>query len=478
MLETIKHLQSEKKFSYERRRPEETTLYQCIIENINTVFQNLESDGRNFPAYVRKEFDSYLDCGILAKGFLRAKCSSCGHEKLVAFSCKKRGFCPSCGGRRMSEGAAHLVDNVIPEVPIRQWVLSFPYHLRYLFAYQKKALHHSLQIMLRVISRYYIKKGEQQHGFKGKTGAITLIQRFGGHLNLNPHFHVIFLDGVYDEEGNFFRVRPPTDYELGEIILRIKERVLRSLEKKEWISGSYVNFETDNLYGESPLLSEVYQASIKNRLYYGVANGKKTEQIGKLENSCWVELKGKLCVSKDSFDLHANVMIPGHDLKGKERLVRYVLRPSLSKDRLIKRDDGDYEYHLKRRWSNGTEKIKLSGEELVIRLISLIPPPRMNLVRYFGVLGSNSSLRRKVVKRTERKTIGKKTCRYIEWAKLLKRVFKIDVTRCGCGGELRIVTGITDPLSIRPILQYLGMSLDIPEPMAARGPPNERYSFF
>ena len=75
----------------------------------------------------------------------------------------------------MSEGAAHLVDNVIPEVPIRQWVLSFPYNLRYLFAYQKKALHQALQVMLRVINRYYIKRGEEQHGFKGVTGRIVTL---------------------------------------------------------------------------------------------------------------------------------------------------------------------------------------------------------------------------------------------------------------------------------------------------------------
>ena len=57
-------------------------------------------------------------------GFLRLRCEDCGHEKLVAFSCKRRGFCPSCGARRMAETTAHLVDQVVPQVPVRQWVLS------------------------------------------------------------------------------------------------------------------------------------------------------------------------------------------------------------------------------------------------------------------------------------------------------------------------------------------------------------------
>jgi Transposase zinc-binding domain len=68
----------------------------------------------------------FLECGILAHGFLRLRCAECAHEKLVAFSCKRRGICPSCGARRMVETAAHLVDHVIPPVPVRQWVVSFP----------------------------------------------------------------------------------------------------------------------------------------------------------------------------------------------------------------------------------------------------------------------------------------------------------------------------------------------------------------
>lgn len=64
--------------------------------------------------------DAFLECGILAHGFLRLRCSECGHDKLLAFSCKRREFCPSCGARRMSQTAAHLVDHVvIPHVPVR-----------------------------------------------------------------------------------------------------------------------------------------------------------------------------------------------------------------------------------------------------------------------------------------------------------------------------------------------------------------------
>ena len=85
----------------------------------------LEAEGVSLPHFVREEFEAYLKCGRVEYGFLRVKCDACRQEKLVAFSCKRRGFCPSCGARRMAETAAHLVEHVLPEQPIRQWVLSF-----------------------------------------------------------------------------------------------------------------------------------------------------------------------------------------------------------------------------------------------------------------------------------------------------------------------------------------------------------------
>jgi hypothetical protein len=110
---------------YERWRPEETVLYQLVQEHAETFFAQVEAEtGASLPEFVKAEFEAFLECGILVHGFLRVRCAECAQEKLVAFSCKKRGFCPSCGARRMAETAAHLVDHVIPPVPVRQWVLS------------------------------------------------------------------------------------------------------------------------------------------------------------------------------------------------------------------------------------------------------------------------------------------------------------------------------------------------------------------
>jgi len=104
---------------YARHRPETTLLYQ-LVEQRYPVFRELRAEaGRPLPDYVEAEFDAYLKCGRLEEGFLRLHCEQCHAEKLVAFSCKKRGFCPSCGARRMAEIAALLTDEILPERPLR-----------------------------------------------------------------------------------------------------------------------------------------------------------------------------------------------------------------------------------------------------------------------------------------------------------------------------------------------------------------------
>ena len=100
------------------------------------------------------------------------------HDKLVAFSCKKRGFCPSCGARRVAETAAHLVDHVFPQVPVRQWVLSLPIALRLLLAAHPQLLRPVVQVVQKVLARHLFKQAGLQPN-EGVSGTVTLIQRIG-----------------------------------------------------------------------------------------------------------------------------------------------------------------------------------------------------------------------------------------------------------------------------------------------------------
>src|SRR5690606_8914290 len=106
------------------------------------------------PRYAEKELREYLKCGIQVYGFARAQCEACGHELLLAFSCKRRGVCPSCNARRMSDTAARLVDGVLPDVRLRQWVLSVPFELRLELAKNPQALSACGRIVVAEIFRW------------------------------------------------------------------------------------------------------------------------------------------------------------------------------------------------------------------------------------------------------------------------------------------------------------------------------------
>lgn len=220
---------------YQRHRPEQTLLYRIIERHYPVFTAHLAEQGRELPRYVQREFEDYLKCGRLEHGFLRVRCDTCHVEHLVGFSCKRRGFCPGCGARRMVESAALLVDEVFPEQPVRQWVLSFPYPLRFLFASRPDVMGRVLGIVYRAIGTHLIKKA----GFTKKTaqtGAVTLIQRFGSALNLNIHYHMLFLDGIYVDGANgssrFHWVKAPTHEELTRLAHTIVQRIGRFLERQ------------------------------------------------------------------------------------------------------------------------------------------------------------------------------------------------------------------------------------------------------
>ena len=237
----------------------------------------MQSQGKALPYHVIKEFDEFLKCGRLEYGFHRVVCDDCHHEKLVGFSCKKRGFCPSCGARRMAESGKLLVDDVLQGYPVRQWVLSIPIPLRLLLARYPKKLSKVLQIIHRAITfdiihrSGYLKK-------QAKTGAVTYIQRFGSALNLNIHFHMLFLEGVITQEHGkmtFKRVKAPSHSNLEALVNTISQRIAQYLEK-----AGLIQRDIDNTYLDLPMDDEdsllpLQAASVSYRVAVGADTGKK-----------------------------------------------------------------------------------------------------------------------------------------------------------------------------------------------------------
>jgi hypothetical protein len=105
------------------RRSETAALYEVVLEDLETLYGAIDQGAIavRIPKHARKKLEAYLGCGLLCRGFARLRCLRCGESRLVAFSCKGRGFCPSCTGRRMNATAANLIERVLPlESGLRQ----------------------------------------------------------------------------------------------------------------------------------------------------------------------------------------------------------------------------------------------------------------------------------------------------------------------------------------------------------------------
>jgi len=198
----------------------------------------LSSDSRqggSVPAHVERELRRYLECGILAHGFARARCAQCGHDLPLAYSCKGRGVCPACNARRMAETAAHLADHVIPRLPVRQWVLSVPKRVRYFLQSDPAVQTLALHIFLSAVEQG-LRPCSPGAGSSSRIGAVAFIHRFGALLNPHVHFHCVVLEGVFDTDAAggvcFHEAQALAPEALAEIQAKVRLRLLRALARR------------------------------------------------------------------------------------------------------------------------------------------------------------------------------------------------------------------------------------------------------
>jgi hypothetical protein len=482
---------------YRSRQPEETVLYQAVAGNFRTFQALAELEGKQLPQHVTREFESFLRCGILACGFLRLRCEDCHQEKLLAFSCKKRGFCSSCGGRRMAESAAHLVDDVFPREGVRQWVLSFPMPLRFILAKNPNIQARCLTIVHRAINAYLCKKAKSQ-GLRARLepGVVTLIQRFGGSLNLNVHYHMLFLEGGYFQTRRgpkFWRVGPPTDDEIQALVMTLAQRVIRLLKKKGYFQDDVDWAVPEKETLPEALWPELQAASVQSRIALGERKGGYVRRLGALDfTELRPERKGPLCAQVAGFSLHAAVYCKPWQRNKLEMLCRYITRPAVAEERLELQASGDIILRLKTPYGDGTTHLLFSGLEFVEKLAALIPPPRIHLTRFFGCLAPHATIRTLIVPKTQTLppplpvhattadpsgTTPAEPTRPKRWAELLARVFGIDMQKCpDCGGPWKIISAILEPNAIKTILTYLRLPDKPPDPAPARIPSQMRFA--
>src|ERR671925_636171 len=272
--------------TYEPRNPSHTVLYKVIAEHLETFLASLDADptATGLPAYVQREFYDYLQCGILAHGFLRLGCDTCKKGVLLAFSCKRRGFCPSCAGRRMAQTAAHLVERVIPWVPTRQWVVSVPMPLRYWMAASQDLTAQVHTIIRTTIVQYEVNQAVKRGVARQQVqpGSVTCILRFGSALNLHVHFHGVFLEGVSLDrtaqglKPRFVKGELPSDADIAKVVQTISRRVIRKLRSLGYLeadSTAAVATGYDPLRDDEPALAHTLAASVTQRRGAGASGG-------------------------------------------------------------------------------------------------------------------------------------------------------------------------------------------------------------
>jgi ribosomal protein S27E len=476
---------------YRRHKPEETALYRVIEDHLPAFETRLSTAERPLPGFVLEEFRDYLRCGRLEHGFVRVKCDGCRHELLVAFSCKRRGFCPSCGARRMVETSAHLLDHVIPQVPVRQWVLSFPWPLRLLFASRPEALSRCLDVIVRAIETHLIHQAGLTRASGARTGIVTLVQRFGSALNLNIHLHMIVLDGVYTTQDGgdvrFHHVFTPEHEQMEKVLERLIARIVRRLTRDGWLIAD-PDYPWLDLAPQDGLDS-LDAASTRYRIALGPAAGQRMLTLRSHSLLRADPLPKPFTVERNGFSLNAAVACQPDQRERLERLCRYVTRPAICLERLSVDAAGRVIVELAHPFRDGTTHIVFDPEDFMARLAALVPRPRANLTRYHGVFAPNCKLRHLIVPRSsgERSNTHRDATQRCDddvrndptaaantdttptapltWAQRLQRVFAIDITHCPhCGGRLRVIADVTDPQLIERILAHLRAK---PPPRAA-----------
>ena len=434
----------------------------------------------------------------------------------------------------MAERAAHLVDHVFPAVPVRQWVLTFPHRLRYRLAWDHDLCRAVVGVAVRTVLRYLRHVARVTGVVDGRSGAVAIVQRFGGAMNLNVHAHALVIDGVFTRDGADVRFCPApllAAADVADVLATIVPRVRRLLERRGLGDGEEGASAVDEWAEDAPVLAGMAGASVQGTFALGPRAGKRARPCGavpvEVEDQrregtvpgpwrCHACGEPRRTARQDGFDLEAGVFVPAEQRDRLERLCRYALRPTVAQDRLRLTAEGQVVLQLRHPWADGTTHLLFDPLELLERLAVLIPRPRINLILYHGVLGPRATWRSLVVgfgnttdapraadradlcevSTTDAPTAGPHVdprearatepapdppCRRERrppreearlWADLMRRTFGIDVLACPrCGGRFRLIALIEEASVIERILRHLHLPTEVPTPRPGRAPP-------
>jgi len=401
---------------YRPRHPERTVLYRVLFHHFERFVAEYEERFEKAYGYyrpiIKDVVERYLDCGNPRCGFARIRCPRCRAEHLLMFSCKTRGFCPSCHSKRLEEWGEWIRETLLMDVPHRQVVFTIPKMLRVFFKFKRRLLGDLCRCAVRALIFYF-------QAVAGKTlepGVVAVIQTFGDRINFHPHLHFLVTEGGVDEAGVFRRVISFDDARLVEVFAR---EVLGFLVRRELLSPEWAE----------RLLS-------------------------------W---------RHTGFSVHSRVR--AKTKPEAERVGKYMIRPLLALERLsFLEPEGKVCY---RYGQDGADWETMDYLEFIARVTSHIPDKGQVMVRYYGLYANahRGKVRKADVSpltlrmsEEERKPVPSKG-----WTAMIRKVYEIDPMVCPkCGGQMKIVAFITDYAAVDRIIDHLKLTFIAEKPPPSR----------
>ncbi len=399
---------------YRQRHPERTVFYKVLFHYFDMFLAEYENQFEREYGYLRpviqEVIEKYLDCGNPHSGFARIRCSDCGTELLLTFSCKTRGFCPSCHAKRLEEWGEWVREKLLLDVNHRQVVFVIPKMLRIFFKYRRTLLSSLCHCAVKAVLIYL----NAVTGKELTPGIIAAIQTFGERINFHPHLHLLVTEGGTDAEGIFHKVS-----------------------------------RFDNSLIAEVFAHEVFSLLLRQELI-------SQELVDKI-----------LSWNHSGFNVHSKVRAKTREEA--ERVGKYMIRPILSLQRLsFETQEGRvcYKYGKDTR-----EKESMDYLEFIARVTSHIPDKGQVMTRYYGLYAN--AHRGKVTKtgRTPYPFLlveeDIKSPPRKGWAEMIRKVYEIDPLICPqCHGPMKIIAFLTDYPVVDKIIHYLKLTF-----VAERPPP-------
>jgi hypothetical protein len=397
---------------YRQRHPERTVFYRVLFhyfdEFVAEYEDRFEKEYGYFRPVIQDVVERYLDCGNPMCGFARIRCPSCGEERLLMFSCKTRGFCPSCHAKRREEWGEWMREELLLDVPHRQVVFTVPKMLRLFFRFKRKLLDSLCLSTVQALVKFL----HSATGLEIMPGVVAVIQTFGDRINFHPHIHVLITEGGAASDGSFHRLSRFHDEVIQEIFTH---EVFSLLLRKKLI--------------RLPLVQKILH---------------------------W---------RHTGFSVHSKVR--AQTKNEAERVGTYMIRPLLSLKRLLfDETTGKIRYQYSR---HGLQEESMDYLEFIARVTSHIPDKGQVMIRYYGLYSNaHRGKVRKAGTQPSHPLVIEDDPSYVPskgWAEMIRKVYEVDPLVCpSCGGRMRIISFIEDHTVIDRIIAHLELTFEAERP--------------